>query len=42
MKHLYLSVGAEDARVLSVSHDPDSAEERVSRFMNPSARIGEG
>lgn len=37
MRHLYISVSEEDAHVLSVSHDP-GAPERISQFMNPSAR----
>jgi transcriptional regulator with XRE-family HTH domain len=37
MRHLYVSVSKEDARVLSVSHDP-GAPEQISQFMNPSAR----
>jgi transcriptional regulator with XRE-family HTH domain len=37
MRHLYISVSKEDAHVLSVSHDP-GAPERISQFMNPSAR----
>lgn len=37
MRHLYISVSPEDAHVLSVSHDP-GAPERISQFMNPSAR----
>jgi transcriptional regulator with XRE-family HTH domain len=37
MRHVYLSVSKEDARVLSVSHDP-GASEQISQFMNPSAR----
>lgn len=37
MRHLYISVSQEDAHVLSVSHDP-GAPERISQFMNPSAR----
>jgi transcriptional regulator with XRE-family HTH domain len=37
MRHVYLSVSKEDARVLSVSHDPGSSEQ-ISQFMNPSAR----
>lgn len=37
MRHVYLSVGEEEARVLSVSHDPGSAEP-ISRFMNPTAK----
>lgn len=39
MKHLYLAVGDADARVLSISHDPASAERRpVSTYMHPSTR----
>jgi transcriptional regulator with XRE-family HTH domain len=37
MRHLYLSVSKQDAHVLSVSHDPGSAEP-ISRFMNPDTR----
>jgi transcriptional regulator with XRE-family HTH domain len=37
MRHVYLSVSKEDARVLSVSHDPGSPE-HIAQFMNPSAR----
>lgn len=37
MRHVYLSVSKADARVLSVSHDPASAQ-HVSKFMNPAAR----
>ena len=37
MRHLYVSVSREDARVLSVSHDPGSPE-HISNFMNPAAR----
>ena len=37
MRHLYISVSREDARVLSVSHDPGSPE-HISNFMNPAAR----
>lgn len=37
MRHLYVSVSREDARVLSVSHDPGSPE-HISKFMNPAAR----
>jgi len=37
MRHLYVSVSKDSARVLSVSHDPGSRE-HISRFMNPSAR----
>ncbi|EIZ79202.1 putative transcriptional regulator [Novosphingobium sp. Rr 2-17] len=39
MKHLYVSVGDDDARVLSVSYDPSAAEARpVSTYMHPSTR----
>jgi transcriptional regulator with XRE-family HTH domain len=37
MRHLYVSVSKEDARVLSVSHDPGSPE-HIQHMMNPSAR----
>lgn len=37
MAHLYISVSADPARVLSVSYDPDQGR-RISTFMNPSAR----
>src|SRR6185369_15921078 len=37
MRHVYISVSKEDARVLSVSHDP-GAPEQIAQFMNPSAR----
>ena len=37
MRHLYVSVSKDDARVLSVSHDPGSPE-HISHVMNPSAR----
>lgn len=37
MRHVYISVSKEDARVLSVSHDP-GAPEHIAQFMNPSAR----
>jgi transcriptional regulator with XRE-family HTH domain len=37
MRHLYISVSKDDAKVLSVSHDP-GAPEHISHFMNPSAR----
>jgi len=37
MRHVYISVSREDARVLSVSHDP-GAPEQIAQFMNPSAR----
>lgn len=43
MKHLYITVSAEDAHVLSVSHDPDAgAAERIGQFMNPGARRVDG
>jgi transcriptional regulator with XRE-family HTH domain len=38
MKHLYVSVGADDARVISISYDPDQGRQRLSRFMHPEAR----
>lgn len=38
MAHLYISVSPEDARVLSVSYDPDQGRRHVSAFMNASAR----
>jgi transcriptional regulator with XRE-family HTH domain len=37
MRHLYVSVSKDFARVLSVSTDPGTREP-ISRFMNPSAR----
>lgn len=37
MRHIYLSVSKADARVLSISHDPASAQ-HISNFMNPAAR----
>jgi transcriptional regulator with XRE-family HTH domain len=37
MRHVYISVSKEEARVLSVSHDP-GAPDQISHFMNPSAR----
>jgi transcriptional regulator with XRE-family HTH domain len=37
MRHLYVSVSKDFARVLSVSTDPGTRE-RISHFMNPSAR----
>jgi transcriptional regulator with XRE-family HTH domain len=37
MRHLYVSVSKEDARVLSVSHDPGSPE-HIAGFMHPAAR----
>jgi transcriptional regulator with XRE-family HTH domain len=39
MKHLYISLGEEDARVLSVSYDPVAARRQsVSSYMHPSTR----
>jgi transcriptional regulator with XRE-family HTH domain len=38
MRHLFVSVGPEDARLLSVSHDPRSGGDRLARFMNPAAK----
>jgi transcriptional regulator with XRE-family HTH domain len=37
MRHVYISVGKTDARVLSVSHDPGSAAP-ILNFMNPDTR----
>jgi transcriptional regulator with XRE-family HTH domain len=37
MRHLYISVSAESARVLSVSHDPQTPVD-ISHMMNSSAR----
>src|SRR5882724_2867805 len=37
MRHLYVTVGKDDARVLSVSHDPGSPE-GIAGFMNSAAR----
>ncbi len=37
MRHLYVTVSKEDAKVLSVSHDP-GAPEGIAQFMNSSAR----
>ena len=37
MRHLYVTVSKDDAKVLSVSHDPGSPED-ISPFMNSSAR----
>lgn len=38
MRHLFISVGPEDARLLSVSHDPRTSGEKIARFMNPAAK----
>jgi transcriptional regulator with XRE-family HTH domain len=39
MEHLYVTTSEEDARVLSVSHDPQTgASERIGRFMNPGTK----
>jgi transcriptional regulator with XRE-family HTH domain len=40
IRHLFLSVGPEDARVLSVSHDPGAQRDpdSIAGFMNPAAR----
>lgn len=38
MAHVYVSVSEEDARVLSVSFDPNQGKRPVSAFMNASAR----
>jgi transcriptional regulator with XRE-family HTH domain len=37
MRHLYIAVSKEDAKVLSVSHDPGSPE-NITHFMNSAAR----
>lgn len=38
MRHLFISIGPEDARVLSVSHDPQNAAQRIAQFMHPAAK----
>lgn len=38
MAHLYVSVSDDDARVLSVSYDPEQGLKHVSAFMNAAAR----
>lgn len=38
MKHLFISVSDEDARVLSVSYDPKVGVERIAQFMHPGAK----
>jgi transcriptional regulator with XRE-family HTH domain len=38
MKHLFISVSDEDARVLSVSYDPKVGAERIAQFMHPGAK----
>jgi transcriptional regulator with XRE-family HTH domain len=38
MAHLYISVSAEDATVLSISYDPEQGRRHLSRFMNEAAR----
>jgi transcriptional regulator with XRE-family HTH domain len=35
MKHLFISIGDEDARVLSVSCDPNAGAGRIAQFMHP-------
>lgn len=37
MAHVYISIGKEDALILSISYDPDQGR-RISNFMNPSAQ----
>lgn len=37
MRHLYVSVSKDDARVLSVSHDPGATAD-ITSYMNPAAR----
>jgi transcriptional regulator with XRE-family HTH domain len=41
MRHLFLSRSADDARILSVSHDPGEAGEQITPFMQPGARLVE-
>lgn len=41
MRHLYISVSKEDARVLSVSHDRGSTLD-ITNYMNPAARQVDG
>lgn len=42
MAHVYVSVSEEDARVLSISHDPATAvTTKIGRFMLPNARTAE-
>jgi transcriptional regulator with XRE-family HTH domain len=42
MKHLYISVGEGEARVLSVSYDPATTSRRsVAQFMHPNSRKSE-
>jgi transcriptional regulator with XRE-family HTH domain len=38
MKHLFLSVGDEDARILSVSYDARTGADQVTRFMHPDVK----
>ena len=38
MKHLFISVSDDDARVLSVSYDPRQGVERIAEFMHPDAK----
>jgi transcriptional regulator with XRE-family HTH domain len=38
MKHLFISISDEDARVLSVSYDPRVGVERIAQFMHPGAK----
>jgi transcriptional regulator with XRE-family HTH domain len=38
MSHLFITIGSEDARVLSVSCDPKIGAQRIARFMQPGAK----
>jgi transcriptional regulator with XRE-family HTH domain len=38
MKHLFISVSDDDARVLSVSYDPRQGVERIAELMHPGAK----
>ena len=41
MRHLFISVGPQDARILSVSFDTNWGAGQVTRFMSPAARAVE-
>jgi uncharacterized cupin superfamily protein len=38
MPHVYVSIGKDDANVLSVSFDPNQGRTPISKFMNAAAR----
>ncbi len=38
MKHLFISISDEDARILSVSYDPKAGAGRIAQFMHPGAK----